>query len=82
MDSITQLDKINEFLDMIMNEHSLKNDAALSKFLYVGPPVISKLRHGRFGLSSDMIIRIHEVTGYGVSDIKLIIGLPCAFRRL
>lgn len=37
----------NKFLDTLLDKFGLKNDAALARTLEVGPPVISKIRHGR-----------------------------------
>lgn len=67
--------KVNALLDLIQKTYQLKNDARLCAFLQVTPPVISKLRHARYGLSADMIIRIHEITGWAIADIKKKLGL-------
>lgn len=39
-----------------------KNDAALARFLDVGPPVISKIRHGRLPVGTELMIRAHDKT--------------------
>jgi hypothetical protein len=70
------LDANNSFLDSVMVHFSLKNDAALSRCLQVAPPVISKIRHGRLDVGSTFIIRIHELTGWTIRDIKAELGVP------
>lgn len=39
-----------------------KNDAALARFLDVAPPVISKIRHGRLPVGTELMIRTHDKT--------------------
>lgn len=63
-----------KLLDALLGEQGLKNDAALSRFLDVAPPVISKLRHGRFSVSGDMMIRIHEKTDMPIKRIKELVA--------
>lgn len=58
------------FLDSLIEQLGLKNDAALSRELGVAPPVISKMRHGRLPLGPSMILYLHETYGMVVSDIR------------
>lgn len=44
--------------------------------LDIHPAVLSRVLRKRLGLSGDIIIRIHEVTGMPVSEIKELAGLP------
>jgi len=60
----------NELLDLIIEKGALKNDAALSRFLQVSPPVISKMRHGRLQFGAVHIIRLHELTDWAIALIK------------
>lgn len=64
----------NKFLDTMREKLRLKNDAALSRTLEVGPPVISKIRHGRLPVGGALLIRIHEVTGLSISDLRVSLG--------
>lgn len=59
--------------DKIMLDNGLKNDAALSRFLEVNPPVISKVRHGRLTVSAQMKIDIHKKTRMPISEIEKLI---------
>lgn len=65
-----QITSNNEFLDVVTDRAALKNDAALSSFLQVAPPVISKIRHGRLPVGPILMIRVHELTGMLFSDIR------------
>lgn len=64
----------NKFLDTMREKLFLKNDAALSRTLEVGPPVISKIRHGRLPIGGALLIRIHEVTGLSIADLRSSLG--------
>ena len=59
-----------KLLDTIKERYSIKNDAELSLTLDVPPPTISKIRSGRVNVSADIILRIHEVLGMPVADIR------------
>lgn len=76
MDPIT-LAHNNHMLDRVSHLLQLKNDAALSRALDVLPPVISKVRHGRLDIGDTLIIRIHELTGLTVREIKAALGKEC-----
>jgi hypothetical protein len=64
----------NKFLDRLLENLRLKNDAALSRTLEVGPPVISKIRHGRLPVGGALLIRIHEVSGIDITDLRFLLG--------
>lgn len=57
-------------LDHLLTEHKLKNDAELSRVLEVGPPVVSKIRHGRLPVTATLILRMHEKLGVPVKTIR------------
>jgi hypothetical protein len=63
-----------KFFDRLLGDLRLKNDAALARVLEVGPPVISKIRHGRLPVGSALLIRIHEVTGLSIADLRFLLG--------
>lgn len=64
----------NNLLDNLLGKMQLKNDAALSRVLEVAPPVISKIRHRRLPVGSSLLIRIHEVTGMSIRDLRDLMG--------
>lgn len=61
---------VNILLDEAMVTNALKNDAALSRFLHVAPPVLSKLRHGNLVMGPSMILRLHELAGLEVAYVR------------
>ena len=60
----------NDLLDAIKDTFDLKNDAALARFLDVGAPVISKIRHGYNGIGGDGILNIYDKTGWSIETIR------------
>ena len=46
----------NKFVNRLLKELNVKNDAALSRALEVAPPVISKLRHGKLNIGDSMLV--------------------------
>jgi plasmid maintenance system antidote protein VapI len=64
----------NHLLDSLIEKMKLKNDASLSRLLEVAPPVISKIRHRRLPVGASILIRMHEVTGLSVSELRDLLG--------
>ena len=64
----------NQFLDELMAQFKLKNDAALSRVLEVAPPVISKIRHRRVPVSASLLLRMHEMSALSIRDLRNIMG--------
>ena len=64
----------NHLLDVLLGKMQLKNDAALARMLEVSPPVISKVRHHRLPVGASLLIRMHEVTGISIRDLRNLMG--------
>lgn len=64
----------NNLLDALIEKLKLKNDAALSRALEVAPPVVSKIRHRRLPVTAAVLIRMHEVTGLSIADLRMLMG--------
>ncbi|WP_019140478.1 hypothetical protein [Noviherbaspirillum massiliense] len=64
----------NRLLDTLLQKMSLKNDAALSRALEVAPPVISKIRHRRLPVGASLLIRMHEVSGMNIRELRDLMG--------
>ncbi len=60
----------NKFVNRLLKELNVKNDAALSRALEVAPPVISKLRHGKLNIGDSMLVRVHELTELPIREIR------------
>jgi hypothetical protein len=63
-------------LDALMLTLKVTTDAALSRKLMVPPPVISKLRNNKIGVSAGLLVRIHDVTGMSINKVRTMLGLP------
>lgn len=65
----------NAVFNLVRQKCGFKNDAALSRALQVAPPVVSKLRHGRLQVGPSIIVKLHEVSGIPVRELKSHMGL-------
>lgn len=61
-------------LDHLMDRHALKNDSALSRFLGVAPPIISKIRNDKYPVGASFILKCHEIGGMSVAEVRAFIG--------
>lgn len=61
-------------LDALTRQLNLKNDAALSRALEVAPPVISKVRNGKLPVGASLLIRMHEVSGLSILELRHLMG--------
>jgi hypothetical protein len=64
----------SHLLDISLGKLQLRNDAALSRMLEVTPPMISKIRHRRQPLGASLLIRMHEITGLSIRDLRDLMG--------
>ena len=71
----------NELLNEVIRTQRLKNDAALSRALEVAPPVISKMRRGKLKIGAEMLVRLHELTGWAIRTMKTALGQKCLESR-
>lgn len=67
----------DRLLDTMADMLQVKTDSALADALRVGQPILSKIRHRRANVSSGMLIRMHEVTGLTISELKYLLGGKC-----
>lgn len=61
-------------LDAIIEHLGIRNDAALSRRLEIAPPAISKIRHKKMPIGANLLIRIHEETGWTIKEIRQKMG--------
>jgi hypothetical protein len=62
-------------LDRLIEDLKLKNDRALSKWLGVDPPIVSKIRNGGRPVSAALMIRIFEGAGISFPEIRKLCGI-------
>ncbi len=63
----------NDVFNLIKIVYDIKNDAALSRALDIRASNISKLRANKMGFGPEMILRVHDKTGWPVSQIKALV---------
>jgi plasmid maintenance system antidote protein VapI len=66
-------------LDALIARMQLKNDAALARVLLLPPPVISKIRRKQVGITPAIMVRIHDITGLSISEIRGHMGVKSQF---
>jgi transcriptional regulator with XRE-family HTH domain len=59
-----------KLLDYLQKTYDVKNDRQLAIKLGFSTPTLSKIRTGKYPVSADMIIAIHEKFGMTIKDIK------------
>lgn len=64
----------NYLLDFVIEKLNLKNDAALARTLGITPPVLSRIRHGKFPIGATILIAMHEETGMKVRELRRLMG--------
>ena len=65
-----------DLLDYIKTRAELKNDAALCRYLDLHPPQVSRLRSNEIYIGDRILLRIHEVSGIPIKEIKSRLCLP------
>ena len=63
-----------DLLDALIEFLGLKNDAALGRALQVSAPILSKIRHGALPVSAAILIRMHEVSGLSIYELRACMG--------
>ena len=61
-------------LDALVDKLNLKNDAALCRAMGVAPPLISKVRHRSLPLGAALLVRMHEVSGLTIGELRALMG--------
>lgn len=64
----------NRLLSTLLDKLHLKNDAALSRALEIAPPMISKIRHRRLPVGGSLLLRMHEVSGLSITELRAFMG--------
>lgn len=61
-------------LNTVITELALSNDAALARALDIQAPLLSKIRHGKLPISAGVLLRLHEVSGRSIDDLRVLMG--------
>ncbi len=59
-----------KLLDHIKATYGVKNDRQFANAIDISTPVISRIRNGKSGVSAEIMIKIHEIYGMPIADIK------------
>lgn len=63
-----------QLLDAVREELELGNDAALARKLELQAPLLSKIRNGNLPVSAGLLIRMHEVSGIAIEELRGLMG--------
>jgi hypothetical protein len=72
----------SKLFDAICKRRALKTDSELAALLEIGNAQICKVRHGVQPLSGQLLLRIHEVTGIEIRQLKILMGDRRSRQRL
>lgn len=64
----------NRLIDALLGKTQLRNDVALARMLEVAPSVIAKVRHHRLPVGASLLMRMHDLTGISVRDLRVLMG--------
>ena len=68
-------------LDFLRDKLPARNDSDVARKLGTYSALISKVRNKKHPLSAAMLLRIHDVTGIGIKELKEAAGLPAYVAR-
>lgn len=71
----------SRLFDAICQRRALKTDSELARLLGIGNAQICKVRHGIQPLSGQLLLRIHEVTGIDIRQLKVLMGDRRSMQR-
>lgn len=61
-------------LDVLKMNFHVKNDTALARMLDVPPPSVSLIRRRKKPVGASLLIRIYEVCGIEIADLRCLMG--------
>ena len=64
----------NRLFDCLLTLKKMRSDAALSRFLKVTPPVISKIRSGQVNISPNLLLKIHDAYNIPINELRALLG--------
>lgn len=64
----------NRLFDALLDQLELENDEALAHTLHVEPYLIKRIRDHQYSLDPSLLIRINEVSGINMRELRQIMG--------
>ncbi len=63
-------------LDCVMEQTKVRSDSALARALGTGAPAICKIRGKHAQMTPDLLIRMYDLTGRSIDELRNIAGIP------
>lgn len=60
--------------DLLRQRLQLHSDKALAKALQIAPPLLARLRHRGLPVSGSLLLRIQDVSGIAVDELRRVLG--------
>lgn len=61
-------------LDQVSEKLGLSNDVALARALKIAAPLLDRIRHGQTPLRASILLRINEVSGLSMAELRSLMG--------
>jgi plasmid maintenance system antidote protein VapI len=61
-------------LDQVSEELGVSDDIALAKALKIAAPLLDRIRHGQTPLRASILLRINEVSGMSMGELRSLMG--------
>jgi transcriptional regulator with XRE-family HTH domain len=74
MPNSTTTNSAGALLDAAIAKMGLKSDAELSRALGMAPANISSIRCNRMPVRASMLLRLHDITGLALAEMRGMIG--------
>ncbi|HEV2612994.1 MAG TPA: hypothetical protein VGU61_22230 [Noviherbaspirillum sp.] len=72
----------NMLFDVLLETFGLDNDEALGSVLHIGAPLIRRIRYGQVPVDPLLLLRINELSGISVRELRRLMGDRRADWRL
>lgn len=64
----------SRLFDLLRQRLQLHSDKALAKALQIAPPLLARLRHRGLPMSGSLLLRIQDVSGIAVDELRRVLG--------
>lgn len=79
-DSVLDSSSASMMIDYLKEVLEITSDAKLCERLHIAKPTISKIRHGKLGVSATLLLAIHDETGIEIKQLKRLLGIDGNFH--
>jgi plasmid maintenance system antidote protein VapI len=64
----------DNLLKTLLERLGLKSNVALCRVLDITPPLINKIRRGKSEVSAPLLIRMHDISGMSIKELRQLMG--------